>query len=260
MLALRGKASSIFQLRRCFPSRLLCKPRFQLCSFSTDQSPKNLSKIPEKNPEIAVTPTPNQLAKRAPTVEEEIDYTKKKDLWRMWFLLMGVMIGKVVYDAYCNTLQHASYDDENVVERLWNELGEDTLHEGGRSRLMKQRYGKNITVDKEGMKILKKKQKRVWNTSEWVEKAAFLFLRYRWRIWEDIGTVEIVIPVQGQIRSGEIHVKAYTRDRHWILARSWFEDDEMIIEVKRRIDLKFILNPDAEFLREVERSGKKGDD
>ena len=65
--------------------------------------------------------------------------------------------------------------------------------------------------------------------------------------------MHIVVPVKGSKRQGELHVKAYTRDKEWVLLKSWVEDDEMIIEVKRRIDLDYLMNSKSDALHEIEK-------
>lgn len=48
-------------------------------------------------------------------------------------------------------------------------------------------------------------------------------------------------------------MRAYTRHKRWILERAWLEDDDMIIELQRRVNLDFLMNPDADVLLELER-------
>jgi hypothetical protein len=52
-------------------------------------------------------------------------------------------------------------------------------------------------------------------------------------------------------------VKAYTRDGNWILLKSWMEDEEMIIEIKRRIDLDYLFNNKSNVLLEIEGQNPK---
>lgn len=61
------------------------------------------------------------------------------------------------------------------------------------------------------------------------------------------------MPVKGSKREGELHIKAYTRDAEWVLLKSWIEDEEMIIEVKRRIDLDYLMNSNSEALHDIQK-------
>jgi len=67
----------------------------------------------------------------------------------------------------------------------------------------------------------------------------------------------MVVPVKGSKREGVLHVRAYTRDRRWIVDKAWLEDAEMIVEVKRRVNFDFILNPEPDLLIELEKQQRK---
>jgi len=112
-------------------------------------------------------------------------------------------------------------------------------------RTLKQRFGMGLSIDGP-ISITKKSQERYWGTLDYVENVKIFILRLRTRIWEDIGTIQITVPFKGEAKSGLFHATAYTRDRTWVLQRAWVEDDKMIIEIKRRIDLEFLLNPDED--------------
>eukprot|EP01125_Pyxidicula_operculata_P001025 TRINITY_DN10900_c0_g1_i1.p1 TRINITY_DN10900_c0_g1~~TRINITY_DN10900_c0_g1_i1.p1 ORF type:complete len:243 (+),score=27.18 TRINITY_DN10900_c0_g1_i1:12-740(+) len=197
------------------------------------------------------------LKKRKPTVEEEIILTKKYDLKRLAVFTTCVFACKVLYDAYQNHRQKTLYESENCAMNIWNQVGSDTWNEGRRTKTVRQRYGPKLSLSSDLMnvknpevKIEEKSQLLDFNTFEYITEEKIFFLRFRFRIWEDIGTVHIRAPVYSENMKGDIHVVAYTRDGSWILKKSWIEDDDMIIELKKRIDIMdFFSNPDPDVLQ-----------
>jgi hypothetical protein len=65
--------------------------------------------------------------------------------------------------------------------------------------------------------------------------------------------VTISVPIKGCNREGELKIKAYTRDDRWILSKAWMEDDDMIIEIKKRLTMKYFeeeyKNPTDHFVK-----------
>eukprot|EP01124_Arcella_intermedia_P026666 TRINITY_DN5068_c0_g1_i1.p1 TRINITY_DN5068_c0_g1~~TRINITY_DN5068_c0_g1_i1.p1 ORF type:complete len:284 (+),score=63.03 TRINITY_DN5068_c0_g1_i1:51-902(+) len=204
-----------------------------------DTNPKR-SPLP---PQVAEKPT--LVKKRKPTVEEEIRSFKSYELKLGLLLCVGIVLAKILYDAYCNYVQNKLFEEE-TGETFWKQVGEDVFREGKSVRLIRNRFGK---IEMKGpLEMSKRRQERFWGTFEYIENAKLIFLRFRARIWEDIGTVKFSVPIEGENEKGHFHATAYTRDRKWILQRAWVEDDEMLIEIKRRIELDFLLNPDVDFL------------
>lgn len=68
-----------------------------------------------------------------------------------------------------------------------------------------------------------------------------------------MGTVQLSYPVQGSVRQDRLHVRCFTRHDRWLVERAWIEDEEMQIELQRRVNLDFLLNPDADILLDLER-------
>jgi hypothetical protein len=62
----------------------------------------------------------------------------------MLLWLLGVVLGKIAYDAYCNELQKGYdastsltlrlYNDENLPVALWEKIGKDCWIESQRAR------------------------------------------------------------------------------------------------------------------------------
>lgn len=194
--------------------------------------------------------------RRKPTVEEEIKWTKKYDIKRgLLWILLGLII-KIAYDAYYNHVQQQLYADPKAVETLWNQVGEDTWLEGKLTRAVQQRYGNKVHMTGP-LTATKNRQLRYWGTTDYLNKVNMFFLRFRLRIWEDVGTLQITAPVAGSKLSGQLHLRAFTQDDNWVLEKAWLEDEDMIIELKRRIDLDFLMNPDAEFLIEASKQQRE---
>lgn len=62
--------------------------------------------------------------------------SQKNNSLRMFYALIVVSLGKLFYDVCFNQLQLNSYGDtdQNIIEKVWNELGDDAWEEAKRAR------------------------------------------------------------------------------------------------------------------------------
>lgn len=102
--------------------------------------------------------------------------------------------------------------------------------------LVRQRFGRGVDITG-APEVLKKRSLRYYNTFEYVNEAPMFILRFRYRIWEDIGTLHVAYPIEGVHRRGKLHVRARTRHNKWILVRlpfAWAELSCPLLRSRKR--------------------------
>lgn len=54
----------------------------------------------------------------------------------------------------------------------------------------------------------------------------------------------------------ETKPQAFTRHNRWIVEKSYLEDEDMVIEIRRRVNADFFFHPDENFILEIEKRAK----
>jgi len=153
-------------------------------------------------------------------------------------------------------VQRKLVQSPDAAASLMDQVGNSLFADAKSSPVVRTYWGGHMDVGTPPIVDRREVQRRL-GTVDWINEAVMLMLRLRLRLWEDVGWLQVSVPVFGQQRVGHLKIRAYTRHNRWIVDRAWLEDHDLIVELQRRITAEYLTSKEGEdLMQQLERDGK----